>query len=158
MKNNLYQMENDYKELIYTIKKCFNIVDISLFFLKIQTVAKQFSEYVRNAIEINSYDTSNYNNLYNILSKSKESLSELLTLKKNLQQYFNCNQRCSNIDFPFISTTNIASLILIVNKLLTRLLQTSILLYNSALQSQKTWVATSNTKLYISPINLLAKY
>ena len=142
MKNNLYQMENDYKELIYTINKWFNITDISLFFSKIQTISKQLSEYIINAIEINSYsDMCNYNNLYNILSKSKykESLSELLILKKDLQQYFNCNSRCSNIDYPFILINDITSLKIKVNKLLKQLLQTSILLYNFALQSQKTW-------------------
>ena len=142
MKNNINEMKNDYKELIYAIKKWFNNVDISPILLKIQTISKQFSEYVKQTIEIiSSSDIYNYNTLYNALNKStyKESLSELLILKKDLQQYFNCISRCSNIDLPFISIFDIPSLKLKANRQLLQLIETSTLLYVSASQSQKTW-------------------
>ena len=153
MKNNLNEMEKDYEELIYAMEKWLNIVDISLFLSKIQTNSKQLLEYVRQTIEIiSSSDICNYNSLYNALNNStcKESLSELLILKKDLQQYFNCNSSCSNIDFPFISITDISLLKLKANRYLIQLHETSIMLYVSAFQSQKTWDATSNTKLDIS--------
>lgn len=142
MKNNLNEMENDYKELIYAIKKWFNNVDISLILSKIQTISKQFSEYVKETINLfSSPDICNYNTLYNALNNStyKESLSELLILKKDLQQYFNCISRCSNIDLPFISIYDISSLKLKANRQLLQLLETSTLLYVSAFQSQKIW-------------------
>ena len=142
MKNNFNEMKNDYKELIYKMSERKYKDNIISFFSKIETVSKQLSEYVKETINIiSSLDICNYNNLYNFLSKSKfkESLFELLILKKDLQQYLNCNSRCSNIDFPFILITDITSLKIKVNRLLKKLLQNSILLYNLALQSQKTW-------------------
>ena len=142
MKNNLNEMKNDYEELIYAIKKWFHIVDISSILSKIQNISKQLSEYVNQTIEIIiSSDICNYNSLHNALSKSiyKESLSELLILKTNLQQYFNCNSSCSNIDFPFISITDISSLKIKAHRHLLQLHETSTLLYVSVFQSQKTW-------------------
>ena len=142
MKNNLNEMKNDYEELIYAMGKWLNIVDISLLLSKIQTISKQLLEYVKETINIiSSSDICNYNSLYNALNNStcKESLSELLILKKDLQQYFNCNSSCSNIDFPFISITDISLLKLKANRQLLQLLETSTLLYVSAFQSQKIW-------------------
>ena len=142
MKNNFNEMENDFEELIYAIKKSFNIVDISLFLSKIQTISKQLSEYAKETIKIiSSSDISNHYNLYNALRKStcKESLCELLILKKDLQQYFNCNSSYSNIDFPFISITDISLLKLKAKRHLLQLLETSTVLYVSTYQSQKTW-------------------
>lgn len=142
MKNNLNELNNDYEELIYAMKKWYNIVNISLLFLKIQTISKQLSEYVKQTIEIiSSSDICNYNSLYSALTQTtyKDSLYELLILKTNLQQYFNCNSSCSNIDFPFISITDISSLKLKANRKLSQLNETLILLYVSSFQSQKTW-------------------
>lgn len=142
MKNNLNEMENDYEELIYAIKKSFNIVDISLFFSNIQTISKQLSEYVKETINIiSSSDICNHNNLYNAIYNStcKQPLCELLILKKNLQEYFNCNSSFLKIDFPFISINDISSLKLKAKRHLIQLHETSIMLYVSAFQSQKTW-------------------
>ena len=142
MKYNLNEMKNDYEELIYVMKKCFNIVDISLFLLKINNISKQLTEYVKETIKvISSSDICHHNNLYYILKNStyKESLTELLILKTILQQYLNCNSSFSNIDFPFISINDIPSLKLKANRYLLQLLETSVMLYVSAYQSQKTW-------------------
>jgi len=142
MKNNLNEMKNNYKELIYAIKKWFNIIDISSILSKIQIISKQLSEYVKQTIEIiTSSDICNHNNLYNALYNStcKDPLSKLLILKKDFQQYFNCKSSCLNIIFPLISITDIPSLKLKANKHLLQLLETSTLLYVSTFQSQKTW-------------------
>jgi hypothetical protein len=142
MKDNLNVMKNDYEELINKMKKLCNIDNISSLFFKIQTISKQLSEYTNETIQIiSSSDIYNYNSLYNSLSKSinKELLSELLILKTNLQKYFNCNPSFSNIIFPFISISDVASLKLKANRQLLQLHETLTLLYVSSFQSQKTW-------------------
>ena len=142
MKNNLNEMENDYEELIFAIKKWYNVVDICSFFLNIQTISKQLSEYIKQIINIiTSSEICNHDSLYSALTQNnfKESLSELLVLKTNLQQYFNCKSSCSNIDFPFISIIDIPSLKIKAKRHLLKFLETLTLLYVSSYQSQKTW-------------------
>jgi predicted translin family RNA/ssDNA-binding protein len=142
MKNNFNEMKNDYKELIYKMSEQKYKDNIISFFSKIETVSKQLSEYVKETINIiSSLDICNYNNLYNALYNStcKESLSELLIMKTDLQQYFKCNPSFSNINFPFISITDISILKIKANRYLLQLLETSTLLYITAFQSQKIW-------------------
>lgn len=154
MKNNLNEMNNDYKELIYKMKEWYYKDDMSLFFSKIQTISKQLTEYVKETINIiSSLDICNHNNLYNALYNStcKESLSELLIMKTDLQQYFKCNSSFSNINFPFISITDISTIKIKANRYLLQLLETSTLLSVTAFQSQKTWTPDKlKLKYYIN--------